>query len=276
MQDNNYSLERRFFRHVVNGDFKNDTLFTGIIQAKVLAKSREIKGVGMQNFKHDEDVDAVFGLIHAISPRAYREIAKHIPLRSERSIKQVFLIYLGGTVTYRFIFRHKISQSPRFSIGIKEETFGYAKQYCEDYKYPQGAPLSLSVDDTKLHSALRPLYDGVKQKWFIVGTTEAPIEVPNAEALHETLDELEKTAELATKVSPTLSRLLDSVSYFHLVTPLGLANTIPWCSAPYACHNGYWIKSQGIATGRVATRPHEGLDLPWLPDLVQWRGWCLC
>ncbi|KAJ7163961.1 hypothetical protein C8R43DRAFT_946774 [Mycena crocata] len=179
-ENNEYSLEHRFFQHVVNGDFKDDKIFNGILEAKILAKTREIKGVGMQNFHYNEDVDAVFGLIHAISPRAYREIAKHIPLRSERQT---------------------ISKSPRFPIGIEDATFGYAKQYCEDYKYPQGAPLSLSVDDTKLHAALRPLYDGVKQKWFIVGTTGQPTEVPNAEALHNALDHLEKTEELATKVN---------------------------------------------------------------------------
>ncbi|KAJ7604607.1 hypothetical protein DFH06DRAFT_1386901 [Mycena polygramma] len=180
--DNNFSLERRYVEHVLNGNFKNDTVFNGIIQAKVLAKDREIKGVGKQNFKHNEDVDAVFSLIHAISPRAYREISKHIPLRTERSLKL------------------KASSAPRFPIGIQDETYGYAHQYCKDYGYPLGAPLSLSVDDTKLHAALRPLYNGPLGKWFIVGTTGEPIEVPDADALNATLDELEKTAEMATKL----------------------------------------------------------------------------
>ncbi|KAJ6555302.1 hypothetical protein B0H10DRAFT_1657585, partial [Mycena sp. CBHHK59/15] len=50
--DNNYSLKQRYVQHVLNGDFKNDTIFNGIIEAKILAKTREIKGLGMQNFKH--------------------------------------------------------------------------------------------------------------------------------------------------------------------------------------------------------------------------------
>ncbi|KAJ7797820.1 hypothetical protein B0H13DRAFT_1467961, partial [Mycena leptocephala] len=132
---------------------------------------REIKGLGQQNFKYNEDLDAVFGLIYAISPRAYREVSRHIPLRSERSIKQ------------------KTSSAPRFAIGIQDETYRYADQYCKDYGYPLGAPLSLSVDDTKLHAALRPLYNGPLGKWFIVGTTGEPMEVPNADALNDTLDE---------------------------------------------------------------------------------------
>ncbi|KAJ6545247.1 hypothetical protein B0H19DRAFT_1075591 [Mycena capillaripes] len=181
-KDNEYSLERRYFQHVINGDFKNDKVFNGIIQAKVMAKDREIRGVGMQNFKYDSDMDAVFGLIHTISPRAYRELQKHFPMRTERSIK------------------HIISTTPRFPIGIADETFIYATQYLQDYKYPLGAPLSLAVDDTKLFLALRPLYDGVNQRWFIVGTTGEHIVVPNADGLHQTLDELESSAELATKL----------------------------------------------------------------------------
>ncbi|KAJ7176665.1 hypothetical protein C8R46DRAFT_889360 [Mycena filopes] len=182
-EDNSHSLERRYITHVLNGDFKDDKVFNGIIQAKVLAKTRELNGRGNQNFKHDEDVDALFGLIHSISPRAYTEIAKHIPLRSTRSIK------------------HKISTSPRFPLGIQEETFGFVTTYCEDYGYPCAAPLSLGVDDTKLFSALRPLYDGVKKKWFIVGAIGDPIEVPDVEALHATLDRLAKSPpKMATKL----------------------------------------------------------------------------
>ncbi|KAJ7433411.1 hypothetical protein FB451DRAFT_1419699 [Mycena latifolia] len=181
-EENEWSLECRFFQHVVSGKFKNDTVFRGIMQAKVLAKDREIRGVGNQNFKYDTDMDTLFGLIHTISPRAYRELAKHFPLRTERSIK------------------HIISTTPRFPIGVTDETFIYAQRYCDDYKYLHGAPLSLSVDDTKLFPTLRPIYDGVKGKWFIVGTMGEHIEVPNPEALHHTLDRLESTAELATKL----------------------------------------------------------------------------
>ncbi|KAJ7754212.1 hypothetical protein DFH07DRAFT_959909 [Mycena maculata] len=181
-EDNNWSLEHRFFQHVVSGKFKNDTVFRGIIHAKVLAKDREIKNAGNQNFKYDTDMDTLFGLIHTISPHAYWELTKHLPMRTERSIK------------------HIISTTPRFPVGITDEIFPFAEKYCEDYKYPRGAPLSLSVDDTKLFAALRPLYDGVKQKWFIVGTTEDHVEVPNPQALNATLDTLKATANLVSKL----------------------------------------------------------------------------
>ncbi|KAJ6582730.1 hypothetical protein B0H10DRAFT_1834517 [Mycena sp. CBHHK59/15] len=79
-QDNTYSLKHHYFQHVVNGNLKDDTIFNGILEAKVLAKTREIKGIGMQNLKHNEDVNPVFSLIHAISPRACRELSKHFTL----------------------------------------------------------------------------------------------------------------------------------------------------------------------------------------------------
>ncbi|KAJ7834880.1 hypothetical protein B0H14DRAFT_3461731 [Mycena olivaceomarginata] len=119
-EDNEYSVERRYFQHIVGGKFKNDKVFTGIIQAKVMATDREIRGKGMQNFKYDTDMDAAFGLIHTICLRAYRELQKHFPMRS--------MLY---------------PRLPGFPIGIAEETFVYAKEYVENYKYPLGAPFPL-------------------------------------------------------------------------------------------------------------------------------------
>ncbi|KAJ7219936.1 hypothetical protein GGX14DRAFT_559755 [Mycena pura] len=181
-EDNEYSIELRYVKHVLNGDFKDDSIFRGIVETKVLAKAREVKGHGMQNFKHNEDLDALASIIHAICPRAYRELEKHLVLRTERSIS------------------HKISSAPRFPIGIAPATYQYAIQYCQDYHYPLGAALSLSVDDTKVHAALRPLYDGPLGKWFIVGTTGKATEVPNADMVNATLDEVKRMGELAAKV----------------------------------------------------------------------------
>ncbi|KAK7058169.1 hypothetical protein R3P38DRAFT_3547667 [Favolaschia claudopus] len=182
-ENNEHSLERRWVQHLLSGKFKDDKVFLGLVELKVMGLEREIKGLGKQNFKYNEDLDAFFGLVHTTSPRAYRELAKHFPIRSERSIE------------------HKISTSPRFPLGITAETYMSVGKYCEDYGYPRGAPLSLAVDDTKLFAALRPLYDGVKKKWFIVGASSGPIEVPDVESLHATLDRLEKNPPtLATKL----------------------------------------------------------------------------
>jgi hypothetical protein len=208
----------------LNGDFKDDKVFNGIIEAKILGKAREIKGLGNQNFKHNEDVDNLFGLVHSISPRAYREISKHIPLRTERSIK------------------HKISTSPRFPLGIKDATFDFVEKYCEDYGYPRGAPLSLAVDDTKLFSALRPLYDGEKQKWFIVGAIGEPIEVPDVDALHATLDRLAKTPPtMATKVGFRLNNP-GILSDHSIASPLDPPNSTSASATSCPCNYADRVK----------------------------------
>ncbi|KAJ7229028.1 hypothetical protein GGX14DRAFT_616418, partial [Mycena pura] len=181
-EDNEYSNELRYVKHVLNGDFKDDNVFRGIVATKVLAKERQLKGRGMQNFKHSEDLDALGSMIHVISPRSYRELSSHLVLRTDRSI------------------RHKISSAPRFPIGIIHDTYQYASQYCQDYGYPFAAPISLSVDDTKLYAALRPLYNGLLGKWFIVGTTGEAMEVPSAEMVNATLDKIKRTGELAVRL----------------------------------------------------------------------------
>ncbi|KAK7013894.1 hypothetical protein R3P38DRAFT_3322441 [Favolaschia claudopus] len=182
-EDNRKSPERRWLDHFLSGRFTDDKVFKGLFEARMMALDREVKGLGKQNFKYSEDLDTFYTLLHIISPRAYREFAKVLPARSERSVK------------------HKKSTSPRFPLGITAQTYQFVVKYCEDYGYPTGAPLSLAVDDTKLDAALRPLYDGVKQKWFIVGAVDGPIEVADVEELHATLEQLaKKPPQLATKI----------------------------------------------------------------------------
>ncbi|KAF7345674.1 hypothetical protein MVEN_01587100 [Mycena venus] len=162
MRDNNFSVERRYVEHVLNGSFKNDSVFNGIVQAKVLAKDRELKGLGKKP-------QVLRGLLSAYRTK---------PTETQSST-------------------------------------------AKDYGYPLDAALSLSVDDTKLHAALRPLYNGPLGKWFIVGTTGEPIEVPDVDALNDTLDRLEKTAEVATKICSFAS---GSYRFLFLVfPPLALA-----------------------------------------------------
>ncbi|KAJ7127909.1 hypothetical protein C8R44DRAFT_873680 [Mycena epipterygia] len=166
-EDNEYSLERRYFQHVINGDFKDDTIFNGIIQAKVLAKALEAP------------------------------LAKTLPLTKAWEILRPPPKALWAVTESARGLTEKLPSI--FPCGVNAR-LSKKHQMLRDYKYPSGAPLSLSVDDTKLHAALRPLYNGALGKWFIVGTTGEPMEVPNAEAINKTLDDLEQTAEIATKL----------------------------------------------------------------------------
>ncbi|KAJ6558971.1 hypothetical protein B0H10DRAFT_1967125 [Mycena sp. CBHHK59/15] len=163
--DNTWSLECCYFQYVVNREFKDDTVFNGIVEAKVL-----------------------------------------------------------GT----------------FLVGIQDATFDYAQKYCEDYKYPLGAPLSIAVDDTKLFSALSPLYDGVKQKWFIDKTTGDPIEVPSSQEAGRAGEQCRDGDKAST---------------------LDLADPTPWCPAIAPCHYAHWL--QGTASKHVEFRiKHPDPDYP--------------
>ncbi|KAJ7197465.1 hypothetical protein GGX14DRAFT_574247 [Mycena pura] len=182
-ENNADSIEMRFIKKVIDGVFKGDNLLAGILQSKVLVHDRISKGRKLTNLKHHEDLDAIGGLVYAISPHCYRELKKAgVVWRSERSIQK------------------KISSAPRFPIGFKPQTYDNAKKYCADYGYPLGAPVSVAVDDTKLHAALRPFYDGPKKKWYIVGTTGEPMEVMDPDEINSILEELRRTGELATKL----------------------------------------------------------------------------
>ncbi|KAJ7677295.1 hypothetical protein B0H14DRAFT_3684172 [Mycena olivaceomarginata] len=162
-EDNEFSLERRYVEHVLDGSFKNDAIFNGIIQAKVLAKTARSRAAA--DTAHERT-----GRFRSISLSGVNDLSS----RKLRALHGLLSAY---------------KTKP-----------GYAEQYGKDYGYPLGAPLSLSVNDTKLHAALRPLYNGPLGKWFIIGTTGESTEVPDADTLNDTLDELEKTAEVATKL----------------------------------------------------------------------------
>jgi hypothetical protein len=81
-------------------------------------------------------------------------------------------------------------------LGIKDATFDFVEKY---YGYLCGAPLSLTVDDTKLFSALRPLYNGGKAEVVHRGRNRRAHR--DVDALHAALDRLAKTfPTMATKV----------------------------------------------------------------------------
>ena len=55
----------------------------------VLAKDREIKGLGMQNFRYNADYEEFMRLIQMISPRAYRTISLEFKAPAPRASKYV-------------------------------------------------------------------------------------------------------------------------------------------------------------------------------------------
>jgi hypothetical protein len=70
---------------VLSGQFKDESIFTGLVEAMVSAKDREIRGVGFQNFKYAPDVKEFAQIVSIHSPRAYRCIRNVLQLPTERS-----------------------------------------------------------------------------------------------------------------------------------------------------------------------------------------------
>jgi hypothetical protein len=81
----------RFALAVGEGQFKNNQVFLGLVESTQLGLERNVRGVGLQNFKYPPAFQEWCALIHSLSPRAYRNMAQHIRVESERSIKYVHL-----------------------------------------------------------------------------------------------------------------------------------------------------------------------------------------
>ncbi len=77
----------RYIEHVINGDFKDDTIFCGLVEAMVIGKERQMQGKGMQNFKYLAEYDQFMHSMHDLSPRAYRTFSAQFKARTECSIR---------------------------------------------------------------------------------------------------------------------------------------------------------------------------------------------
>ncbi|KAJ7211695.1 hypothetical protein GGX14DRAFT_623340 [Mycena pura] len=166
-----FGIYLRFARGVATGLYKDNQVFLGLVQTMQMATERRVRGVGMQNFRYPRESREFGALIRMSSPRTYRTIAQELRMETERSI------------------RSRVSKQPRFPIGIHARSFESVQQYCEDYGYPVGYPLCLSVDDTKLFPAMQPLYDGPAKTWFLIGLPgEIQLEVTTPDELEKLMD----------------------------------------------------------------------------------------
>ncbi|KAJ7717083.1 hypothetical protein B0H14DRAFT_3901293 [Mycena olivaceomarginata] len=146
----------RFALAVGEGQFKNNQVFLGLVESTQLGLER----------------NEWCALIHSLSPRAYRNMAQHIRVESEQSIK------------------HRTSQRPRFPIGITDASYEHLATYLKTYGYPANYPLCVSVDDTKLLPAMHPLYDGPEKSWYLIGLPgEKQLKVRSSEELERLMDQ---------------------------------------------------------------------------------------
>jgi hypothetical protein len=70
---------------VINGEYKDESIFTGLVQAMVTYKDKDKRGVGLQGFKYAPGVAEFAHIISIHSPRAYQSIRNVLQLPTLRS-----------------------------------------------------------------------------------------------------------------------------------------------------------------------------------------------
>ncbi|KAJ3714523.1 hypothetical protein C8R42DRAFT_591508, partial [Lentinula raphanica] len=76
-----------YVHHVLQGNFKDNTVFQGLVNAMVIAKDRELKGKGMQNFRaYLPKFNEFLSTMHTVSPQAYCMFSTHCKTQSIQSI----------------------------------------------------------------------------------------------------------------------------------------------------------------------------------------------
>ena len=83
-QDPQTSIWMRFVHGVMKGEYDNNLVFLGMIQATVVAHDRESRGVGLQNMRYQPIYEEFTQMVALTSPRTYRLFAPHIQLPSLR------------------------------------------------------------------------------------------------------------------------------------------------------------------------------------------------
>ncbi|TFK77245.1 hypothetical protein BDN72DRAFT_953706 [Pluteus cervinus] len=165
----------RFAQGVLGGKYDNKVLM-GLIEATVLKQDRLEQGKGMQNFPWTPDYDEFSHIMQIISPQFSRTWREIFPAPSERT------------------HRRREARQPQFPQEVGDEMFERVLQHFNTINYH--GPCCLSCDDTKLLSAYRPYFDGEKQKYFLVGGIDGPIEVLNPETMDALMDETKKAVKV--------------------------------------------------------------------------------
>lgn len=79
----------RYALGVMNGTYKDPAILSGMLEAHMMRADRDREGKGMQNFQWNKaaEYDRLLHVLYIESPKAYRELSKHLPARSIRSFQ---------------------------------------------------------------------------------------------------------------------------------------------------------------------------------------------
>ena len=86
-QDKSNSPMIRYCKGVVSGKYKGDDMFGLLLQAVVIKREKEARGVGMQNFKYAPDLVEFAHVIHAHSAKAYDALREFLPQPDPRTLR---------------------------------------------------------------------------------------------------------------------------------------------------------------------------------------------
>lgn len=89
MQDPSTNHCLRFAQGVARGEWngENDRLFVDMVQVMVTKKSKELRGVGLQNFRYPAYFDEFAHHIAILSPTAYRVFSDKFQGRDLREFR---------------------------------------------------------------------------------------------------------------------------------------------------------------------------------------------
>lgn len=196
---------------LLNGEF-DDEVLKGLIEAMVQKRSKDSRGVGMQNFQYSPAWDEICHIINIISPCAYRALKAYFPMPDQRT------------------FRMREARQPRFPLEICNRTFELVTDYLSSVNY--SGPTSLSCDDTKLFSTLRLYWDSQKKAHYLLGGIDSPILVNDPENVKEAIAAAKD--KKATKVSASALNIFDVTLLIYF---LGATLVSDSCCAQGPSHN---------------------------------------
>ncbi|KAH9855569.1 hypothetical protein C2E23DRAFT_813848 [Lenzites betulinus] len=169
-QSSELSVFARFALGIHQGKYDSRGYIVDLVKALVEVDDRKARGVGMQNFTYGPALVEFATTCAILSPEVYRILSMQFQIPSPRTLQR-----------YR-------AKSPRFPIMINDQTFDVAAEYMKRLGYGSG-PVALSCDDTKLHPAYRTYYDNDRQMHLLIGGTDEPRAVANADELRAALQD---------------------------------------------------------------------------------------
>ncbi|KAJ3007533.1 hypothetical protein NUW54_g3516 [Trametes sanguinea] len=181
-EDPDASAYARLATGLLDGRLSGYPVIGDMMKALAELLDREDRGVGRQNFHYGPSLVEFANMCAITSPELYRILSQYFPLPTIRHLN----------------FRHRRTQNtaPKFPLTVCSYTFSNVLAYLKKLGYK--GPVALSCDDTKLLAAFRTYWDASQDCHMLIGGTDQPRAVANAEELQAALSDPE--IKEATKI----------------------------------------------------------------------------